>query len=600
MNLTKNKLSNYALLTFILIVFTVIFINTAHVTEDAFITFRAVDNFLKGYGPVYNVGERVQVYTHPLWYFLITAAIGIFKNHYYTVIVLSYICLMITIWLILIKLRREDNLMQIIAALLALLVSRAFMDYSSSGLENPLLHLLLVIYVCVLTLQKDNLKRFFYTSLLYNLIFLTRPDAIVIITPISSYFLAITIKSHGLKQTLKYALFSVCPTLAWEMFSLIYYGSLVPNTALSKVNISYPRIELFDRGIAYLKFNLREDTVTLVTIICSFIFVWFNKNIYAKILMLGVVLQMLYICYVGADYMLGRFLTTSILVAMLSFILMEFNNIVLKRVFINCSIFLTVFLVVLFFPLYYGANLSYSIDHDRKYTYRIHWNLYGVSDEKVNYFQELGLIPVIKKHSGDPYTYPWIIEAKEKNIANKNITILAVVAGMPAWYADEKPYFLEPHGLTNPYTSRLPALPKKRIGHYERVFPKGYLETLMTGKNVITDPMLAKLYDDVALQTQGSLWRKERFFAIWRLNSGYYKKIHENFDFNNTDTLMIKVDDESFIKGDRSKYNTNNILALYMDTKSFIFTDNIFFLSNEGVPIPLNTLPTFSPFYSDK
>ena len=594
------KLSNYALLTFILIVFTTIFINTGWVNEDAFITFRAVDNFLKGYGPVYNVGERVQVYTHPLWYFLITAAIGIFKNHYYTVLALSYICLMITIYLIFTKLRQENNLMQIIAAFLALLVSRAFMDYSSSGLENPLLHLLLVIYVCVLTLSKDNLKRFFYTSLLYNLIFLTRPDAIVIITPISLYLLAITVKSHGLKNTLKYALFSICPTLAWEIFSLIYYGLLVPNTALSKVNINYSYIELFDRGIAYLKFNVREDPVTLATIICCFIFVGFNKNIYAKILMLGVALQILYICYVGGDYMLGRFLTTSIVVSLLSLIIMQFSSVTIKKITTTGFIILTMFLVMMFFPKHYSANLVYSINHGY---FAPDWKLYGVNDEKAGQFQSLGLIPVVTKHQFNPYTHSWIREAQEKNIKNKNIISLSVVAGMPAWNAGEKPYFIEPHGLTNPYISHLPSLPNRRIGHYERVFPKGYFETLITGKNVITQPILAKLYDDVALVTQGSLLRKERFSAIWRLNSGYYKKIHNNFDFNNKDTLMIDVGDNDLIKIDEAVYNRNIIIGLYFyqNEKQLVFNDNIFVLSNDGNKIiPLNKAPTFSPFYSDK
>src|SRR5262245_21524173 len=43
----------------------------AWVSEDAFITFRYVANVLAGHGPVFNVGERVQGYTHPLWFILL-------------------------------------------------------------------------------------------------------------------------------------------------------------------------------------------------------------------------------------------------------------------------------------------------------------------------------------------------------------------------------------------------------------------------------------------------------------------------------------------------------------------------------------------------
>ena len=41
------------------------------VQEDAFINFRIIGNLLAGHGPVFNVGERVEVYSDPLWMFLL-------------------------------------------------------------------------------------------------------------------------------------------------------------------------------------------------------------------------------------------------------------------------------------------------------------------------------------------------------------------------------------------------------------------------------------------------------------------------------------------------------------------------------------------------
>jgi len=35
--------------------------------DDAFIDLHVVDNLLAGHGPVFNVGERVEVYTSPIW-----------------------------------------------------------------------------------------------------------------------------------------------------------------------------------------------------------------------------------------------------------------------------------------------------------------------------------------------------------------------------------------------------------------------------------------------------------------------------------------------------------------------------------------------------
>ena len=47
------------------------------VQEDAFINFRIIGNLLAGHGPVYNVGERVEAYSDPLWLFLLAAVHGL-------------------------------------------------------------------------------------------------------------------------------------------------------------------------------------------------------------------------------------------------------------------------------------------------------------------------------------------------------------------------------------------------------------------------------------------------------------------------------------------------------------------------------------------
>ena len=45
----------------------VVLIRTAWICDDAYITFRTIDNFLHGFGLRWNVAERVQSFTHPLW-----------------------------------------------------------------------------------------------------------------------------------------------------------------------------------------------------------------------------------------------------------------------------------------------------------------------------------------------------------------------------------------------------------------------------------------------------------------------------------------------------------------------------------------------------
>src|SRR5262245_63186995 len=44
------------------------------VEEDAFLNFRVVDQIRAGHGPVFNIGQRVEVATSPLWLAMLTVA----------------------------------------------------------------------------------------------------------------------------------------------------------------------------------------------------------------------------------------------------------------------------------------------------------------------------------------------------------------------------------------------------------------------------------------------------------------------------------------------------------------------------------------------
>ncbi|EMO03780.1 hypothetical protein LEP1GSC116_0769, partial [Leptospira interrogans serovar Icterohaemorrhagiae str. Verdun HP] len=61
-------------------------------SDDSFITFRVVDNFLNGYGLRWNPLERVQVYTHPLWLFLLIPIQWVVREISISAYLLSYLC----------------------------------------------------------------------------------------------------------------------------------------------------------------------------------------------------------------------------------------------------------------------------------------------------------------------------------------------------------------------------------------------------------------------------------------------------------------------------------------------------------------------------
>ena len=128
------------------LVFLAVLLRTAWLGDDAFITFRTVMNATHGHGLTFNIGERVQSYTHPLWLLLLTGAFLVVGNVYYAAFLVSIGVSLAVFWL---ALRQAATRMQVWIVVAVLLGSRAFVDYSTSGLENPLSNLLLVTFIAL-------------------------------------------------------------------------------------------------------------------------------------------------------------------------------------------------------------------------------------------------------------------------------------------------------------------------------------------------------------------------------------------------------------------------------------------------------------------
>ncbi|MEM9695561.1 MAG: hypothetical protein AAGA56_23655, partial [Myxococcota bacterium] len=61
--------------------------------DDAYISFRTADNFIHGHGLRWNVAERVQAYTNPLWLFLVIPLYALSGNVGLSALALSGACL---------------------------------------------------------------------------------------------------------------------------------------------------------------------------------------------------------------------------------------------------------------------------------------------------------------------------------------------------------------------------------------------------------------------------------------------------------------------------------------------------------------------------
>ena len=131
----------------LLVLFAIVMFRTAWICDDAYITLRTADNFVHGYGLRWNIADRVQTYTHPLWLFLLSAVYFVTRESFLSTIFVSMAVSLGTI--LLLGLRIAASRTGALVGIVILTLSMAFMDYSTSGLENPMTHLLLALFFIV-------------------------------------------------------------------------------------------------------------------------------------------------------------------------------------------------------------------------------------------------------------------------------------------------------------------------------------------------------------------------------------------------------------------------------------------------------------------
>ena len=128
--------------------------------------------------------------------------------------------------------------------MLALMLSKAFVEYSTSGLENPLTHLLLVWFLLALAGRSLFLGRARGGS------GHAEPDGPRADRRAGGLLLAWT--RYGVRRGFPAVAAGFLPFFAWELFALLYYGSPFPNTSPAKLNTGIDGLPMAAQGLRYL------------------------------------------------------------------------------------------------------------------------------------------------------------------------------------------------------------------------------------------------------------------------------------------------------------------------------------------------------------
>ncbi len=503
------------LLSLVLAIF--VFLKTAWISEDAYIMFRSIEQLFAGNGPVWNPHERVQVFTSPLWFFLLSTVRIFSHNVYLNAIVVSLILWILTIFTL--KKTFESNVV-LLTSILLFSASSGFYDYTSSGLENVLAYFVIAAYILNYTklfafdedskIPKENLIKFILIS--FGLIICVRHDLLLILLPPTIYAVFKNWRLFSIKQWIILGIMVLSPFILWSLFSLIYYGFLFPNTAYAKLNTGIPQIEIFIQGLKYFISSLKYDTGTLLVITGSLVLNLFSSSKkYLKYLGYGVLLNLIYVVYVGGDFMQGRFLSYAYMVSVI-LLLLRIDKILFTK-FKSLTIIVGLFLV-----LYPHTPFNSS------FYYRNGLVDMGISDERGFYFQELSLFRYsIRDKKGKFFpVHPWAQAGYEFKESSERVAIMSCI-GLFGYHSGTGKIIIDVDALSDPLLARLPVTGSWRIGHFRRTFPDGYVESIKNGNEAIVNPRLNEFYKKLKILTQNEkLFTQERLKTIFLFNIGAY------------------------------------------------------------------------------
>jgi arabinofuranosyltransferase len=296
------------------------------VTEDAFIDFRIVHQIFAGNGPVFNVGQRVEAGTSPLWLLVLVVARALTLNH----VDLGWLAVVLGLVLSTVALLVGVQGARLVgggarpatrywpAGLLVVVMLPPMWDFATSGLETSLSFAWLGTCFWLLARRSvdapdQSPARPAWLLVLLGLGTLVRPDlAIFTVTFLIAHLLC---SRPGWKARCQAVAIALALPLLVEVARMAYYGSLVPNTAIAKE----AGLADWARGWAYLVDFVKPYGLVLPLAMVVILGAtlpwrrWIDDRRWDRISVvlapvIGGVLSAIYVVRIGGDFMHARML----------------------------------------------------------------------------------------------------------------------------------------------------------------------------------------------------------------------------------------------------------------------------------------------------
>lgn len=265
--------------------------------DDAFFAFRYAENFARGNGLVFNLGERVEGYTDFLWVVLLGALAWAGVDIPWASVVLS---LSAVVGVLLLATRLANRLAaprtKVIVSFAALLSAANYImaNYGTSGLET-----MLGAFFVLLTLDRGLAGQPLAAGIAGIAASLTHPDHMLFYLALGAAYLA---HPNRMRTLLRYGLPLLTVFVPYYLWRWHYYGDFFPNTYYAKsADHTY-----FNQGTRYV----------LITFVAGGLFaalplaIWGAlkrwQNLVAQYFLISTPLFVVYVTKIGGDFMLGR------------------------------------------------------------------------------------------------------------------------------------------------------------------------------------------------------------------------------------------------------------------------------------------------------
>jgi arabinofuranosyltransferase len=255
----------------------------------------------------------------------------------------------------------------------------------------------------------------------------------------------------------------------------------------------------------YFVDSIDRDSLTLTTIAFAVVAAATTRRTAPRALAAGIVLYLLYVMSIGGDFMAGPFFSVPVVASVLLLTRLMTGP---RALWLPVTAVLAlVGCTATHVPLWSNSHFA---DADPKPN--------GVIDERAVYFHDKSLVIAKRATFRDP-------EWPRAGTLPQRMNVLPTCGLMGSSGLDFGPYayLLDECALADPLLARLPAVfnTEWRTGHYRRMIPPGYRDSVEKSDNELQDPSLHEYYDHLRLIIRSDrLWSVARLETIVAMNLG--------------------------------------------------------------------------------